>query len=396
MKMLLKEDVETKRMISKEDLMELARFHNSFCISIYIPTHRAGENTLKGEDHLNLKNQLKIVRHKLEQRGMKGSQPDLFTSPIKNLVNDNTFWRHQSDGLALFLSDDFFRIYNIPVSFGEVNYVSSEFYLKPLLPLFNDDGLFYMLTIKKDEVKFFEGSKYNISEIDIHDIVPSRLEDRVGYDFEQKQLQFRTKTGNNTPGSFHGHGESETREKDEILLYFQSIDKGIMSKIRDSQDIPLVVCCLDYFFPIYKEANTHKNLFPQHVSCNPANMDPSTLHLKARELLQPHLNQHLHKKKNRLLQELPKGKASLDINEILPSAIQGRVDTLFLEKSAELYGVFDQQLRKVKTSDNKELPNVSLMNLAAKKCFEQGGIVYLLDRLEMPDKSSDMNALFRY
>jgi hypothetical protein len=36
------------------------------------------------------------------------------------------------------------------------------------------------------------------------------------------------------------------------------------------------------------------------------------------------------------------------------------------------------------------------MNLAAKKVFVQGGKVYILGKHEMPDGSSEMNALLRY
>jgi DNA polymerase II large subunit len=82
----------------------------------------------------------------------------------------------------------------LPLNFEEFSYVSNEFYLKPLMPVFNDDGLFYLLTLKADEVKFYEGMRDSITEIRIEDLVPSRIEDRVGYDHEQKNLQFRTQT----------------------------------------------------------------------------------------------------------------------------------------------------------------------------------------------------------
>ncbi|MEZ4690265.1 MAG: hypothetical protein R3A12_08800 [Ignavibacteria bacterium] len=60
--------------------------------------------------------------------------------------------------------------------FEEFSYVSNEFYLKPLMPFFNDDGMFYLLTLKADEVKFYEGARDSITEIRIDDLVPSRIE----------------------------------------------------------------------------------------------------------------------------------------------------------------------------------------------------------------------------
>ena len=74
-------------------------------------------------------------------------------------------------------------------------------------------------------------------------------------------------------GMFHGQGEEDSEKKKELLSYFRSIDKGLLTMLHDSQKPPLILCCLDYYFPIYKEVNTYQNLFPDHVSGNPADMD---------------------------------------------------------------------------------------------------------------------------
>jgi hypothetical protein len=395
--MITKEVItESMTTVSSEALMELSRFHNSSCISLYIPTHRAGMETLRGQDSINLKNQLKEVRNKLQVLGMNSSQIETLVNPILELIENTDFWRHQSEGLALFLAENIFEKYVVPVTFREFNYVSSEFYLAPMLPIFNDDAVFYLLTLKKDDVKFYEASKNSIRELDIQDIVPSRLEDAVGYDFEQKQQQNRTQIGANRPGSFHGHGENGSKEKNELQLFFRAVDKGIMSRLHDNQEPPLVVCCLDYYFPIYKDVNTHKNLYPKHLSCNPADHDISSLHDMARELLEPYFKQHLLEKKNKFLIGFDRGKASRDIKEIVRAAVTGRIDTIFIEKNSDVFGIYDQSSGETIIHESHDIANVSLMNLSAKKTFEQGGTVYILDRIDMPDGSVDMNALFRY
>jgi hypothetical protein len=395
---MITKDVLTESMttVSKEALKELSRFHNSSCISLYIPTHRSGMETLSGQDAINLKNQLKEVRNKLQAFGMTSAQIEALVNPILQLVENTDFWRHQSEGLAIFLAEKIFEKYIVPVSFREFNYLSSEFYLAPILPIFNDDAMFYILTLKKDEVKFYEASKNSITEVAIPESVPSRLEDAVGYDYEQKQLQNRRQLGANGPGSFHGNGENESKEKNELQLFFRAIDKGIMSKLHDFQEPPLVICCLDYYFPIYKEVNTHKNLYPQHISCNPADHDISSLHEKARQMLEPYFRQHLLDKKDKFLIAFDRGKASRDIKEIVKAAVTGRIDTIFIEKNSDVFGIYDQSSGETIIHEDHDIANVSLINLSAKKTFDQGGTVYLLDRIDMPDGSVDMNALFRY
>jgi hypothetical protein len=382
--------------VTREDLLRLSQYHSKSCISIFIPTHRNGLETLNGQDALNLKNQLKQVKKKLAGEGMNSSEIEKLLNPVRLLIGDTDFWRHQSEGLAVFVSDDIFEKYNLPSKFGEFNYLSSEFYLKGLYPLFNEYGHFFLLTLKKDEVRLFEGNKYGLTGVNIEGLVPSRLEDSVGYDFEQKQMQFRSGWGGNKPGSFHGHGESESRDKNELLMFLREVDKGIMSKLRNNQEPPLLICCLDYIYPIYGEACTHKNLFPRYIPNNPADLDTRMLHERAWEILEPYFNNNFLGRRERYLIGIDKGKASSNIREIIPAAITGKVDTLFLEKDTDVFGIYDPSTGGVSVQKEQDTMNVSLTNLAAKKVFEQGGTVYLLEKHDMPDGSSGINALFRY
>jgi hypothetical protein len=380
-------------MITKKELLELIQMQNSPAVSIFISTHRAGKETLNGEDALKLKNQLKEVKNKLGKMGIHKNEMNQITAPITNLINDGEFWRHQSDGLAVFCTKDFFKKYTVPVKFEEFISVSNEFYLKPLMPIFNGDGRFYLLTLKMDAVKFYEGTRYSITEIEVDDLIPARLEDVVGYDFEQKSLQFRTQQGE---GTFHGHAKSDEKAKTELLQYFRAIDKGLMKILHNDQTPPLVVSCLDYHFPIYKEASSYQNLYPQHISGNPADMDSMELHERAWALLKSHFNRKRQDKKAKY-QELSKsGKTSTDLNEILTASQLGKVDTLFIEKNGDIFGRYNYETGLLTADNNSSSTGIPLLNLAAVKVFEQGGKVFLENKEDLPDSTSKINAVYRY
>ncbi len=383
-------------MITKKKVLELSEIHSEFCVSIFIPTHRAGKETISGKDALNLKNQLKDIKLKLGQQGMSVQDIEKFVKPINGLVNDSEFWRHQSDGLVIFLSDNLYEKYTVPVYFKEFNYLSNEFYLKPLMPLFNGDGLFYLLTLKMDDVKFYEGTRHGITEIVVNDLIPSQLEDRVGYDYEQKSLQFRSQQGNKGQGMFHGHGDSESELKKELVRYFREIDKGLITILHDDQKPPLVVCCLDYHFPIYQEVNSYQNLFLQYISGNPADKDIFLLHEEAWELLQPYFSKTRQEKLDQFSKFIGTGRTSSDINEILPAALEGNVDTLFLENRADIFGIYNPSTQEINIQDTHQIPNISLMNLVAMKVLIKGGTVYLFEKEDKPDVSTKISALFRY
>jgi len=222
-------------MIKKTEVKELTNVENEYCVSIYIPTHRGGQESLDGEDQIHLKTQLKEVKSKLEERGMRADKMEEFVKPIQNLVDDSDFWRHQSDGLAIFLTEDIFKKYTVPVHFEAFNYVANEFYLKPLMPLFNGNGMFYILALKNDNVAFYEATRHSIVELELPDEVPEQLEDRVGYDHEQKSLQYRSEQqGSKSAAMYHGHGEGSAEEQNELKRYFRAIDKGLMTMLHDN------------------------------------------------------------------------------------------------------------------------------------------------------------------
>ncbi|HMQ67342.1 MAG TPA: hypothetical protein PKC58_00005 [Ignavibacteria bacterium] len=383
-------------MITKNEFTELSKVHSEFCISIFIPTHRAGEETLKGKDIIVLKNQLKSVKNELELQGMSEAEVKDFLKPADDLLEDPEFRKNMSDGLAIFISEELFRKYTLPLNFEEFSYVSNEFYLKPLVPVFNDDGLFYLLTLKADEVKFFEGSRDSITKIRIDDLVPSRKEDRVGYDHEQKNLQFRTQQGGKGEGIFHGQSDNESESKEELSRFFRSVNKGLLTILHDNQKPPLLLCCLDYYFPMYKEVNTYQNLYPEHISGNPSDMDDLLLHERAWELVKRYFNQNRKIKSDLFLQGYNSGKSSSELKEIIPAALSGKVDTLFLENRSDIFGIYNTSTLDLRLDPGHKIPNISLMNFLAVKVFEQGGSVYLMEKENMPDDSSKVNAFFRY
>ena len=97
------------------------------------------------------------------------------------------------------------------------------------------------------------------------------------------------------------------------------------------------------------------------------------------------------------LKEEGTGKTAIGIVKILPAAINGKVDTLFCENKADIFGNYKEENNLIVVTQSEESENtISLMNLAAIETFVNGGEVYLLDKEEMPNPNSRINALFRY
>src|SRR5207249_2419696 len=132
-------------LVSKEDLITLTERQPGWHVSIFLPMHRGGVETL--QNPVRCKNLLRQAEEHLLAHGLRRSQVQEFLAPVQQLVADYDFWQHQSAGLALFIAPTVFQFYRLPLAFEELVVVMQRFYIKPLLPLLSGDGQFYVLAL---------------------------------------------------------------------------------------------------------------------------------------------------------------------------------------------------------------------------------------------------------
>lgn len=383
-------------LLSKKEIAELHQINQENCISIFIPTHRAGKEVLQEKDALSLKVQLQDVKKKLAKKGIHKTTINTITAPVQQLIDNTLFWRQQSDGLAIFIADNYFKTYTLPIYFEAFNYIANAFYLKPLMPLFVGDGRFYLMNLEIGKVKLHECTQHSITEISIDDLIPENLQDSVGYDYEDKNLQFRTQQSGAVQAIFHGQEAATGKRKNEIKTYFRAINDGIKPLLKDEKT-PLIIASQDYLFDIYKEVNTYSNLYDKNINTNLKVTNILDLHELAWEKISPIFDQKRKDKIARFLEVQGTGKTAIGIERILPKAFQGKIDTLFCENLADIFGSYKLENDTVSVTETEENDTtISLMNLAAIKTFLTGGNVYLLDKETMPNQHSKINALYRY
>ena len=174
-------------------LEELAKFKSPYSISIYIPMYKSGKEQNEGLSQAHLKACIKKASSTLLSQGMSPKKVDSYLEPINELLPDYELWRNPSSGLVIFLSEETgLSYYQLPLKFNPYVYVSDHYYLLPLLPLFEFDSTFYLLSLSQDHVKLYQGNKYLLEDLFVNEFAPERLEEAVGFDFEQKMFQFRS------------------------------------------------------------------------------------------------------------------------------------------------------------------------------------------------------------
>jgi hypothetical protein len=385
-------------LLTKEDLKALSQQQDESLVSIYLSTRLAGPETR--ENPIRFKNLLAAAETKLGERGIRAPEARAMLDPAQQLVDDYDFWQHQSTGLALFISSNFFRTYRLPLDFEELVLVGPRFHLKPLVPLLSGDGRYYLLALSQNEIRLFQGTRHTFEEVMLMEDVPHSLAEALWYEDPEKQQQFHTATatpgqpGGGRPAMFHGHGVGTDDDTAMIRQYFQELDRGL-ADLLGNEPVPLVLAGVEYLFPIYREANSYPHLLNEGVAGNPEHMSRDELHRQAWQLIRPHFDQARQEAWSRYHHLLDTGQSSQDVKMIVPAAYYAQVDTLFVAIGQHRWGRFDPDENQLVLNNDPAPQDEDLLNRAVVHTLLNGGTVYAVEPDQMPDEPL-LAAIFRF
>jgi hypothetical protein len=374
-------------------IMNLSNFEGRALISIYMPTFRAGIEV--NQNRIILKNRLNEVEKKLSSLGYNKRDIDNLLKPANRLVDETIFWQYQEDGLAIFLSDDFFTYFSLPVKFKELSIVSNRSYIRPLLKYFTQLSDFYILTLSQEEVNLYEATPFEINKIEapqidelVRDFVP-------GNELHQEATSPKG-AARGFGGRMHSLHELSKTEKIELSNLFRNIDKEVCKLISDTKK-PLIIYSVEYIYSMYKEVSSYKNILDEYIKGSPIGVKPKEVHEKAVEIYSKIIQNHIDKDKNRLL-ELKNANPQLvceEAKELVKLSYSGNVETLFVAEDYQLFGKFDEEKFEVEVTNEEVGSNTDLLDYIALKTLFNGGKVYVMEKENLPVEKP-ISAILRY
>lgn len=381
-------------LLSRVDVRELTEAGGQRCVSCFLPTHRTGPETQQGP--IRLKNLLRQAQDRLTSDGLRTAVARKILEPAARLLDDGSFWQHQSDGLAVFASEELFRYFRVPVAFAELVVVTDRFHIKPLLALLSGDGRFHILALSQNQVRLLQGTRHSVGELDLGGM-PRNLADALGEEQRERQLQLHT-AARSTSAIFHGHGGSdESVHKKDLLRYFKQIDKGLQELVY-AERAPLVLAGVDYLLPIYREANTCAELVDEGIVGNPDGLTAAELHERAWAIIEPYFAKAQDGAEARYRELAGTGRTSRDLSRIVAAAYHGRVDSLFVAVGVQKWGTFEADSGDVRIHDERQPGDQDLLDLAAVQTLVRAGNVFAVSPEQIPDEETDSPAaaVFRY
>lgn len=357
------------------------------CLSLYMPTERQGSPDIQ-QNPLRFRHLLSQARERVTGLGLRSTEADKYLEPAERLLEDTFFWLNVSDGLAVFLSKDYFRYYRLPARFPELLVAANRFHVKPLLTFTAADGLFYAMTLSQKSVRLLQCTRFGCNEIDLAGKVPRSLAEAMRYDDVDREAQFHVHFGRGIPSlgnaGLAGHGDEVEETKENLLRFFLLVDRGLQREVLHEETAPLVLVSVDYLFPIYRKANTYKNLLDKAVEGGPDRMSAHDLHRQAWGVAEPYFQKRREEAERAYRELAGLGRVTNDLDKIVAESNYGRVHILFVAADLQKWGSYDPAANRVEMHSSEESCDVDLLDLAAGQTLAHRGEVFAVEADKVP------------
>lgn len=384
--------------LTKEIYEDLLNRQEEMLISMYFPTYKMGPDIK--QNTIRFKQRIRQAEDKLYNMKWRKSEVESFLKPASDLIDNTVFWQNQSEGLAVFLGQEKMDYYHLPYSVKEDTVLSNKFYTKPLIPLFTEGGEYYILALSQNEVRLLRANKQSIQEIEMKD-APKRLEDMKVDQDSRTKLQTKTAhTVSKSSLSYNKATQGQAVENDfdvnQLNRYFRAIDESL-DRYKKKENLPLILAGVEYLIPIFKEISKYPNIADEYIKGNPEILSADDLHKQSWDIMEPkfiRIQKLAQAKYNQYKGQNNKLYAN-SLESIIPKAYNGQVETLFIDKDAEKWGVHDLEKNKVKIYNDKKFEAEDLIGYASALTTTRGGTVYAVDSERLPD-GKEVAAVLRY
>jgi hypothetical protein len=230
-------------MITRQDLQQLQSLTSVPALSILLPTHRTSPDNK--QDPIRVKN---LVDEAVTRLAAEFSQREL--DPLFKQLDDLTSqidYPHTLDGLALYVSHDFGKLYNLPFSVPARVVIDQTFATRDLVYGMHRALRYWVVLLSQASTRLFAGTGETLEEV--HDRnFPAQM----------------TGPGGTTALPFEA---DSSYLDDRHRRFFQQVDSHLAEYIKHDP-VPLVVGGVDRQISFFREVSAHAPLIAGTLTGN--------------------------------------------------------------------------------------------------------------------------------
>lgn len=370
----------------RENLEELLQEREPPAISIYLPTSRT---TSEWEaDRLRYRAAVDRARRALAS-DFEGSTTREMLGALEGLLDDQEFWLHQSDGLAVFRAADFSRLYRLPIAVPELVVVAPTFHTRPLLQFLQAPDRFWILALSQKEVKLWEGTSAGLRQADLGGIPSSLVEATSKYvDYEEET--FHSSRGSGGRSSYHGHGPGLDSLEWEVEHFVRKVDEGLRERLG-AEPGPVILAGVESEVSLLRSVSKLKTLADEAIKGNVSHWSVDRLHEAARPVVEKLAERRIESALKLWESAFGPEKTEMDLAASVRLAVAGRVRLVMTERERRIWGQVDRSTGAIEIlgedGDDPGTDAVDLLDELAELVILRGGDALMVPGDRMPTET---------
>jgi hypothetical protein len=360
--------------------------HESPCLSLYQPTHR--HHPENQEDPIRFRNLVKELDQSLQKK-YSTEEIRVLLEPFEALSHDHEFWKHTTDGLAVFGAPGLFQVFGLQRTTSELAVVADSFHTKPLLRCLQSVDRFQVLGLNLHEIKLFEGNRDALDEIDLAPEVPRTITEALGKELTEPQQTVASYggTGAGSVAMHHGQGGKKDEMDIDAERFFRSVDRAVLEFHSKPTGLPLILAALPEHHGHFRKHSQNPFLLDEGIKGHPDALPTTEFRERAWHIFQAQYQAKLAELVDEFAVAKSKGLGQEDLKQVADAALAGRIATLLIEADRQIPGRIDGATGQVEFR-NLSHPEVGdLLDDLGELVLKNGGRVVVIPADRMPTKT---------
>lgn len=305
-----------------EDLRWLASLTIDPTISIYLPTTPVTPDAQA--DRIAFHNLYRDALDTIRETGLRKPHIDAIEEQLDDLVDDDEFWAHQANGLAVFATELGMRTYRLPEAVGPSMHVGAQPFLKPLIEVAKSPRAYLALALSADDARLLEVSGDGIVERIRVANMPTSASDHAG----KASINDR---------SHSGRLVGDEGKNVHLRSYVRAVDAALRPLLHGT-DEPLVLVSTDPLTQMFRSVNTYPQLLDDGISLSADHETDDAVAALAAPVVAAHVDTQTAGLLSLLTERQSTGRAAVEASGVARAAVQGAIDVLFVDTTVDIPG----------------------------------------------------------
>ncbi|PJJ72863.1 hypothetical protein CLV46_2440 [Diaminobutyricimonas aerilata] len=348
------------------------------CISLYVDIE---PGALQAQNaRVALKSLANDADRELTERGVPEDQVKATCAHIRNIIDDEEFWRFQARSVAVFASPTTVRSYRMANRVHTEVTASDRFRLGQLLhALAFPYGAWVLVLSEKNARLVGVAADAGAHTVDVDGLPPDTSV------LERTAIADRAAMP---------RPQGATGDRIEQQKYARLAQEAILPIVKAS-GLPLILAAAQPLVPAYQAINEYPHFVEEIIDGNHDNTSDDELGRRAVPILDALYARQLESWREEFQQLENEGRAVTDVSETARAATFGAVDSLMIDLDSELYGRLADDDGAVQFGDEAHRGDYAILDEIAARVLQASGRVLPVHAGDLPN-GSPVAAILRY